>query len=90
MPEGIDVNKINGLCECIIYHYCYFLEINFRFQPKVCNSFHNLKQKAMSFNHVAIVSVKGNDYRIRFSYMNKDEAIHKIKYSELKEKGGKL
>ena len=29
----------------------------------------------MSFN-VAIVSVKGNDYKIHFWYMSKDEAIN--------------
>ena len=32
-------------------------------------------QKAMNFNDVAIVCVKGNDYRIHFWYMSKDEAI---------------
>ena len=34
-----------------------------------------LMQKAMSFN-VAVVSVKGNEYRIQFWYMEKDEAIN--------------
>ena len=31
---------------------------------------------------VAIVSVKGNDYRIRFWYMSKDEAINIMKNFE--------
>ena len=29
----------------------------------------------MNFNDVAIVSLKGSDYRINFSYMSKDDAI---------------
>ena len=33
--EGIYVNKTNGLNECIIYYYWYFLNINFRFRPDV-------------------------------------------------------
>ena len=33
----------------------------------------------MSFNDVAIVSVKGNDYRIHFWYMSKNEAINLLK-----------
>ena len=33
----------------------------------------------MSFNKAAIVYVKGNDYRIHFWYMSKDEAINIIK-----------
>ena len=37
----------------------YFLEINFTFQPEVCDVSHDLIQKTMSFNDVATVSVKG-------------------------------
>ena len=33
---------------------------------QVCNGCHDLMQKAMSFIDVAIVSVKGNGYRIYF------------------------
>ena len=36
--------------------YQYLLEINFRFQPKVCNGCHGLMQKVMSFYDVAIIS----------------------------------
>ena len=36
---------------------------------------HDLMQKAMSFNNVAIVYVKGSAYRIHFWYMSKDDAI---------------
>ena len=38
-------------------------------------------KKAINFNDVAIVSVKENDYRIHFWYMNKDDAINKMKTS---------
>ena len=40
----------------------------------------------MSFNDVAIVSYKGNDYRIHLLYMSKDEAINIMKIADLKEK----
>ena len=42
MSEEIDVNKTNGSCDRIICHYWYFLEIKFRFQPKVCGVCHDL------------------------------------------------
>ena len=32
-------------------------------------------QKAMSFNDVAIIYVKGSAYRIHFWYISKDDAI---------------
>ena len=35
-------------------------------------------QKAMSFNDVAIVYVKGSAYRIHFWYMSKDDAMIKV------------
>ena len=37
----------------------------------LCNGCHDLMQKAMNFNDVAILSIKGNDYRIHFWYMSK-------------------
>ena len=56
----------------------------------VCNGCHNLMQKAMSFNDVAIVYVKGNTYRIHFWYMSKDDAIRIMNNSSLLDKIGVL
>ena len=64
--EGIDVNKTDSSHECIICHYWYFPEINFKYQPKVGDGCHDLMQNAMTCNDGAIVSVKGNDYRTHF------------------------
>ena len=48
-----------------------------------------LMQKALNFNDVAIVSIKGNDYRIHFWYMSKNDAVNIMKISNLR-KGGSL
>ena len=56
----------------------------------LCNGCHDLMQKAMSFNDVAIVSVKGNDYRINFWYMSKNDAIVLMANSNLRDKNGIL
>ena len=42
-------------------------------------------QKAISFNDVAIASVKGSDYRIHVWYMSKNDAIDIMKNSNLNE-----
>ena len=73
ISEGIDVNKTNLSKECDIAHYCYFKKIAFNYEPYLCNGCHNLMQKAMSFNNVAVVHVKENAYRIHFWYMSKDD-----------------
>ena len=46
----------------------------------------DLMQNVMNFNDVAIVSVKGSNYRIYFWYMSKDDAINIMKTSNLNEK----
>ena len=45
-------------------------------------------QKAINFIDVAIVSVKGSDYRIYFWYLSKDDAINIMQNSDLNEKNG--
>ena len=47
-------------------------------------------QKAMNFNDVAIVSIKGSGYRIHFWCMSKDDAISIIHSSNLNDKVGTL
>ena len=66
ISEGIDIDKTNESKEYNICHYWYFLDKNLNYEPYICNGCHDLMQKAMSFKNVAIVSVKGNDYRIHF------------------------
>ena len=44
----------------------------------------------MNFNDVVIASIKGNDYRIHFWYISKDEAISIMHSSNLNEKTGLL
>ena len=88
--EGIDVNKTSESKEYNICHYWYFKDIGFRYEPYICNGCHDLKQKAMSFNDVAIAYVKGNAYRIHFWYMSKDDAISIMNNSNLIDKKGVL
>ena len=90
ISEGIDVNKTNLSKECDICHYCYFKDIGFKYEPCLCNCCHNLMQKGMSFNDVAIVYVKGNAYRINFWYMSKNDAIDIMNGSNLVDKMGVL
>ena len=66
MSEGISVNKTDESRKRVIWNCYYFLKVYFRIQPKVCDGCHDLMQNAMSFNDFAIVSIKGNDYRIYF------------------------
>ena len=89
--EGIDTNKKTSASkECNICHYWYFLDKNFNYDPYLCNGCHDLMQKAMSFKNAAIISIKGNDYRIHFWYVSKNNAIALMTNSNLNDKNGIL
>ena len=45
--------------DCIICHCWNFLERNFRFYSEVCDGCHDLMQKAINFDDIEIVFVKG-------------------------------
>ena len=86
ISEGIDVDKTNKSKECDICHYWYFLDKSFNYEKYSCNGCHDLMQKAMNFNDVAIASIKGNDYRIHFWYMIKNDAAVLMTNSNLNDK----
>ena len=90
ISEGIDMSKTNKSREYGIYHYWYFLDKNINDEKYLCNGCHDLMQKAMNFNDVAIVSIKGNDYRMHFWCMSKNDAIVLMTNSNLKDKNGIL
>ena len=55
-----------------------------------CNGCHDLIEKAINFNDVAIASIERSDYRIHFWYMSKNDTINIMNNSNLNEKRGVL
>ena len=60
ISEGIDIKKANAWKECEICHYWYFKDVGFKYEPYLCNGCHGLMQKAISFNGVPVVYVRGS------------------------------
>ena len=56
-----------------------FFDKGFQYDLCLCNGCHDLMQRAMKWNDVAIVPVKKINYRIHFWNINKDDAIYIIK-----------
>ena len=90
ISEGIDVDKTILSKECDICHYWYFKDIGFKHEPYLCSGCHDLMQKAISFNKIAIVYIKGSAYRIHFWHMGKNDAINIMNGSNLVDKRGVL
>ena len=62
----------------------------FKSEPYLCNSCHDLMQKAMNFNDIAIVYAKRSAYRIHFWSCTKSDAISIMDNSNLIDKKGVL
>ena len=58
--------------------------------PYLCNGCHDLMQKSMSFNNIAITCVKESAHRIYFWHMSKYDAINILTGSNLVDKRGVL
>ena len=54
LSEVNDVNKTSSSKECIIYHYSYFLDNEFKFQSSVCNGCHDVLMMSIDIESIAI------------------------------------
>ena len=85
ISEKIDVNKTIASKECDICYYWYFLNYSFKFPPNVCNRCHDLLIMSMNLSDIAIVNIKGSDYRCIISVISKNEAIKLMQNVDLTE-----
>ena len=63
VSEGIDLNKSDKSKECMICHYWYFKDIGYKSEPCDCNGCHDLSMMPYELKNIAILNVKGVDYR---------------------------
>ena len=73
LSEGIDVNKTSASKKCDICHYWYFLNYSFKFQPNVCKRCHDLIMMSINVSDIAILNIRGTDYRCIISLISKNE-----------------
>ena len=63
-----------------------FLDKGFKFQPNVCNGCHDLLMISMNLSDIAILNIKGSDYRCIISLISKNEAINLLQNADLTKK----
>ena len=78
VSERTDINKTSGSKDCDICYYYHFLNNCFKFQPNVCNRSHDLLMMSRNLSDLAILNIKGSDYRYIITGMSKNEAIHSM------------
>ena len=63
VSEEIDINKTDASRECVLCDYWYFKDIGYKFEPHVCNGFHDIFMITYELKNVTILNVKGVNYR---------------------------
>ena len=87
VSERIDVNKINASKQCILCHYWYFKDVGFKFELHVCSKCHNILMTVYGLKNIAILNVKGVNFRCILWGISRDEAINRLNNSVLENKG---
>ena len=81
--KGIDVNKTTESKECDVYHYWYFLDKPFRFQPNVCHGCNNLLMMSIILSDIAILYIRSPDYCYIISGISKSENTNLMQNADL-------
>ena len=87
VSEGIDTNKTSASKECILCHYWYFKDVGFKFERRVWNKCHYVLMTAYKLKNIAILNVKGVDFRCILWGISKDEAVNRLNNFVLEDKG---
>ena len=78
VSEEIDNNKTSASKECMLCHYWYFKDVGFRSEPHVCNKCHDVLITAYDLKNIAILKVKGVDFRCILRGISRDEAVNSL------------
>ena len=66
---------------------CAFKDVGFKFELHVCNKYDDILTTANKLKNIAILNVKGVDFRCILWAASKNEAINRLTNSVLEDKG---
>ena len=65
----------------MLCHYWYFKDVEFKFEPHVCNKYHDVLVTASELKDIAILNVKGVNFRFTLWSISRDEAVNRLNNS---------
>ena len=83
--EGIHTNKTSLSKECMLCHYWYFKEVEFRFEAHVCDKYHDVLMTAYKLKNVVILNVKGAGFRCISWGISRHDAVNGLNNSVLED-----
>ena len=63
----------------MLYHYWYFKDVGFKFEPHNCIKCHNVLMTAYELKNIVILNVEGVDFRPILWGISRDEAVNRLK-----------
>ena len=71
----------------MICHHWYFLDSGYKYQSKVCYGCHDISVMPYEKENIAILKIKGVDYRCVIWNMSRSDAINRLNNFELDDEG---
>ena len=79
VSQGIDANKTSVSKECIICHYWYLLDEEFKFQTSVFKGCQYILMMSMNLQEIGVLNIFSVDYLCIINEISKSEAIYLFK-----------
>ena len=70
----------------MVFHYWYFKDVGFKFEPHNCNKCHDLLMTVYELKNIVILNVKGVNFRCILWGISRDEAANRLNNSALEHK----
>ena len=71
----------------MLCHYWFFRPVGIKFEPYVCDEYHDILMTAYELKNVAKLNVKHVDLRRILWGISRDEAVNRLNNSVLENKG---
>ena len=85
--EGIDINKARASKVCMLCHYWYFKDVGYKSELHFCDKCYDVLTTVYELKNIAILNVKGSDYRCILRIISKNEAVNILNNSVVEDKG---
>ena len=71
----------------MLWNYWYVKDVGFRFEPHVCNKCYDVLMTNYELKNIAILNVKGVDFRCILWGISRDGTVNRLNKSELEDRG---
>ena len=87
VSEEIQIHKKNASKECMLCYYWYFKYVEFKPELHFGNKCGDVLMNAYELRNIAILNVRGVDFRCILGVIKRNEAVNRLNNSVLDDKG---